>query len=113
MKAIVYYSYGSPDVIKLEEIPTPIPGDDEVLIKVHASSVNSPDWRSIRADPFFMRLADGLLRPKNNLLGLDLAGRVEAVGSNVEQFKPGDEVFGDAYECGFGAKRRQKNLANC
>jgi len=103
MKAIVYYSYGSPDVLELEEIQKPIPSDDEVLIQVHAASVNAPDWRNLRADPFFMRLTDGLLKPKNKMLGLDMAGRIEAVGRNVKQFQPGDEVFGDLYDCGLGA----------
>ena len=110
MKAIVYYSYGSPDVLELEEIQKPIPSDDEVLIQVHAASVNAPDWRSLRADPFFMRLTDGFLKPKNTMLGNDFAGRIEAVGRNVKQFQPGDEVFGDLYDCGLGAFAEYKSM---
>src|SRR3989337_79228 len=95
MKAIVYHNYGSPDVLKLEEVQKPAPKDDEVLIRVYAASVNSRDWRRMRASPFFIRLmAGGLLKPKTPILGADVAGRVEAVGSNVRQFQPGDEVFG-------------------
>jgi len=68
MKAIVYYNYGSPDVLKLEDIQKPTPSDNEVLIKVHAASVNAGDWRAVRADPFFIRLGGGLLKPKNKML---------------------------------------------
>ena len=95
MKAIICTKYGSPDVLHLEEVTKPAPGDDEVLIRVHAASINSRDWRLLRANPFFIRLAKGgLLRPKYPILGVDMAGWVEAVGSGVRQFKPGDEVFG-------------------
>ena len=95
MKAIVYYNYGSPDVLHLEEVDKPIPKDDDVLIKVHAASVNPLEWHFMRGKPLFMRLAvSGLLKPKNNILGVDIAGRVEEVGRNVMQFEPGDEVFG-------------------
>jgi NADPH:quinone reductase-like Zn-dependent oxidoreductase len=95
MKAIVCTKYGSPDVLHLQEVAKPAPKDDEVLIKIHAASVNSRDWRMMRANPFFMRLMPGgLLRPKNKILGTDVAGRVEAVGRNVRQFKVGDDVFG-------------------
>jgi len=103
MKAIVYYKYGSPDVLKLEEIQKSTPSDDEVLIKVHAASVNSPDWRNLRADPFFIRFTGGLLKPKNKMLGIDMAGRIEAVGKNVKKFRPGDEVYGDLFQSGLGA----------
>ena len=104
MKAIVHHKYGPPDVLKLEDIPKPTAGDDEVLVKVHAASVNAGDWHLMRADPFLIRLMfGGLLKPKNKILGADIAGRVEAVGSNVKQFQPGDEVFGDLSGCGFGA----------
>lgn len=97
MKAIVYTKYGSPDVLHLEEIEKPTPKDDEVLIKVHAASVNAYDWHFLTADVFLIRLmGGGLLKPKNTTLGADIAGRVEAVGSQVKQFKPGDEVFGTA-----------------
>jgi NADPH:quinone reductase-like Zn-dependent oxidoreductase len=95
MKAIICTKYGSPDVLQLQEVAKPSPKDNEVLIKIHAASINSRDWRMMRANPFFIRLAaGGLLRPKNKILGGDVAGRVEAVGGNVKQFKPGDEVFG-------------------
>jgi NADPH:quinone reductase-like Zn-dependent oxidoreductase len=96
MKAMVYHTYGSPEVLKLEEIQKPIPKDDEVLVKVHAASVNAADWHLLTADIFLVRLmGGGLLKPKDTRLGADIAGRVEAVGRNVKQFRPGDEVFGD------------------
>ena len=105
MKAIVYHKYGSPDVLELEEVEKPIPGHDEVLIKVHAASVNSWDWDLLRGTPFLTRLW-GLLKPKNKILGTDVAGRVEAVGRNVKQLQPGDEVFGELsrrfISCGWG-----------
>lgn len=95
MKAIVYYSYGSPDVLEFIEVEKPVPKDDEVLIKVRAASVNPLEWHFMRGKPYFMRLMGiGLLKPKNNILGVDIAGRVEAVGRNVKRFQPGDEVFG-------------------
>lgn len=95
MKAIVCTEYGSPDVLQLREVATPAPTNDEVLIKLHAASINARDWRFMRASPFFIRLVPGgFLRPKNKILGADLAGRVETIGSSVKQFKPGDEVFG-------------------
>jgi NADPH:quinone reductase-like Zn-dependent oxidoreductase len=95
MKAIVCPKYGSPDVLQLQEVPKPTPQDEEVLIKIHAASVNARDRRFMRAKPFFIRLVPGgFLQPKNKILGADVAGRVEAIGSNVRQFKPGDEVFG-------------------
>ncbi len=95
MKAIVCTKYGSPDVLQLQDVAKPAPQDDEVLIKIQAASINARDWRFMRAQPFFIRLKPGgLLQPKNKILGGDVAGRVEAVGHNVQQFKPGDEVFG-------------------
>ena len=103
MKAVVYTKYGSPDVLEFKEVEKPAPKDDEVLIKVHAASVNAADWHLLRADPFLVRFMSGLLNPKNQILGADMAGRVEAVGSNVKQFQPGDEVFGDISKCGWGA----------
>ncbi len=102
MKAIVCTKYGSPDVLNLEEVEKPAPKDNEVLVKVHAASANAADWHILRADPFLVRLAVGLLKPKYKILGADIAGRVEAVGRNVTQFQPGDEVFGDLSGCGFG-----------
>ena len=94
MKAIAYHEYGSPDVLKCEEIEKPVPKDDEVLIKVRAASVNPLDWRLMKGDPRFLRLFFGLRKPRLGRPGVDVAGEVEAVGRNVTQFKPGDEVFG-------------------
>ena len=93
MKAIVYRRYGSPDVLKCEEIEKPTAGDNEVLIKVRAASVNPADWHLMRG-PYIVRILTGLRKPKDTRLGRDVAGRVEAVGRNVTQFRPGDEVFG-------------------
>jgi len=95
MKAIVYERYGQPDVLQLQEVAKPTPKDNEVLVRVHAASVNDWDWGLLRGTPFMSRLFFGLLKPKNKILGCDIAGRVEAVGNNVKQFQPGDEVFGD------------------
>lgn len=103
MKAIVYTEYGPPEVLQLKEIEQPTPKDNEVSVKVHAASVNSYDWRLLNADPFLIRLmGGGLLKPKNKILGADMAGRVEAVGRNVKHFQPGDDVFGDLARCGCG-----------
>jgi NADPH:quinone reductase-like Zn-dependent oxidoreductase len=102
MKAIVYTRFGPPDVLQLREVEKPRPKDNEILIKVHAASVNAYDWRHLRADPFLIRLMGaGLLKPKHKILGADMAGRVEAVGANVKQFQPGDDVFGDGGYGGF------------
>ena len=95
MKAIVYRNYGSPDVLKCEEMEKPTPGDNEVLIKVRAASLNALDWRLMRGKPLFIRLLiGGLGKPKITRPGRDVAGQVEAVGRNVTRFKPGDQVFG-------------------
>src|SRR5712692_9147716 len=94
MKAIVYRDYGSPDVLRLEEIEKPVPNDNQVLIRVRAASVNPLDWHYMRGTPYIGRIEMGLLKPKVTRLGVDYAGTVEAVGRNVTQFKPGDEVFG-------------------
>jgi NADPH:quinone reductase-like Zn-dependent oxidoreductase len=101
MKAIVYRKYGSPDVLELVETEKPTPRENEVLIKVHAASINSYDWRHIRATPFLVRMGGGFLRPKDPRLGADIAGQVETVGRNVKQFKPGDEVYGDVSVGGY------------
>jgi NADPH:quinone reductase-like Zn-dependent oxidoreductase len=93
MKAIVYHRYGSPDVLKCEEIEKPTPADDEVLIKVRAAAINPAD-RLFRGTSYIVRILTGLRKPKDTRLGRDVAGQVEAVGRNVTQFKPGDEVFG-------------------
>ena len=103
MKAIVYTQYGSPDVLHLEDVATPTPADNEILVKIYASSINAADWHLLRAKPFLARLDNGLFTPKRTILGADVAGRVEAVGSAVTQFKPGDEVFGDLFASGHGA----------
>ncbi len=102
MKAIVYTKYGPPDVLQLKEVEKPTPKDDEVLIKVHASAVNDWDWGLLRGKPFVNRILFGLLKPKIKILGVDIAGQVEAVGKNVKQFQPGDKVFGDISGCGMG-----------
>jgi NADPH:quinone reductase-like Zn-dependent oxidoreductase len=102
MKAIFYDKYGSPDVIKQEEVEKPIPKDNEVLIKIHASSINDWDWGLIRGKPFYIRLLCGLLKPKFNIPGVDIAGQIEAVGNNVKKFQPEDAVYGDLSGCGFG-----------
>jgi NADPH:quinone reductase-like Zn-dependent oxidoreductase len=95
MKAIIHTKYGSPDVLQIAEVEKPTPKDDEVLIKIHAASVNAYDWHVLTADIFLIRImGGGLLKPKYTRLGADIAGRVEAVGKNVKQFQPGDEVFG-------------------
>ncbi len=94
MKAVIYEKYGSPDVLQLKEVEKPTPRDNEVLIKVHAVSLNSSDWEFLRGTPLYIRMW-GLLKPKYKILGSDIAGQVEAVGRNVKQFLPGDEVFGD------------------
>ncbi len=103
MKAIIYTEYGPPDVLQLKEVEKPTPKNDELLIKVHAASVNYSDWAFVRGKPFLVRLmGSGLLKPNNTILGADIAGLVEAVGRNVKQFQPGDEVFGDISGCGWG-----------
>jgi len=93
MKAIVCTKYGPPDVLQLREVEKPTPKDNEVLVKIHAASINAADLHLLRADPFIVRLmGGGLLKPKNTILGADIAGRVEAVGRNVKQFQPGGGV---------------------
>jgi len=94
MKAVVYRCYGSADVLELEDIEKPTPADYEVLVRVHAAAINPLDWHYMRGSPYFMRLGSGLGRPTDTRLGVDFAGTVEATGSNVTRFKPGDEVFG-------------------
>ena len=92
----MYTKYGPPDVLELKEVDKPIPKDDEILVEVHAVSINDWDWGLLQGTPFTNRLMSGLLKPKKiQILGSDIAGRIEAVGKNIEQFKPGDEVFGD------------------
>jgi len=97
MKAIVYQHFGSPDILECREVEKPVPGHDEVLIKVRAASINPLDWKLMKGGPFIMRLLLGLGKPKLKRPGVDVAGEVEAVGKNVTQFKPGDLVFGCCY----------------
>jgi 2-desacetyl-2-hydroxyethyl bacteriochlorophyllide A dehydrogenase len=103
MKAIVRETYGPPDVLHLEDVPLPTPGDGDVLVRVHAASANAGDWHLLRGTPLPFRLVAGLRAPKFKIIGTDIAGRVEAVGRNVTQFRPGDDVFGELSRCGFGA----------
>jgi len=100
MKAIVCHEYGSPEVLELREINKPVVRDDEVLVRIHAASVNTADWRVMRGLPYIMRgigsgLGFGMRKPKNTVLGRDMAGQVEAVGKDVAQLRPGDEVYGE------------------
>lgn len=104
MKAISQSNYGSTDMLSLQEVDKPVVTDKGVLVKVQAASVNSGDWHLMRGTPFLSRLMyGGILKPKIKILGMDVAGRVEAVGKDVTQFQINDEVFGDISECGFGA----------
>ncbi len=102
MKAVVYRKYGSPDVLKLEEVPKPVPKEGQVLVKVRAASINSWDWDMVRGKPFMVRMLWGLTRPKHTIPGADIAGVVEEAGYNVTKFKAGDDVFGDLCEAGWG-----------
>src|SRR5215813_12513399 len=111
MKAIVRRRYGSPDVLELQEVEKPVPKDGEVLVQVHAASVNALDWHTMRGQPFLLRTMDGgLSMPKDPRLGVDLAGRVEGVGANVTQFQVGDDVYGMGHgafaECACAAENR-------
>jgi len=102
MKAIVTTKYGPPDVLEFKDVAKPEPKENEVLIKIHAASVNAYDWHLLTADiPLVRLMGGGLLKPQNPIPGADIAGQVEAVGSSVTQFKPGDEVFGDISKGGF------------
>src|SRR5262245_16998058 len=103
MKAIVREIYGPPDVLSLEEVPLPAVGDGDVLVRVQAASANAGDWHLLRGTPLPFRLVAGLRTPRVKIIGNDIAGCVEAVGRNVTQFRPGDEVFGELSRCGFGA----------
>lgn len=102
MKAILYRRYGGPEVLEYADADRPEIGDHEVLVRVHASSINAVDYRMMRADPFLIRGVQGLLRPKRRGLGIDVAGVVEATGPGVTRFEVGDEVFGDAFQDGMG-----------
>jgi NADPH:quinone reductase-like Zn-dependent oxidoreductase len=102
MKAILFQQYGSPDFLQLKEVKQPVPKDNEVLVRVHAVSINEWDWAILHGVPFVNRLAYGLFKPRMQILGADVAGRIEAVGKNVRRFQPGDEVFGDLCRSGWG-----------
>src|SRR5687768_5785276 len=112
MKAILFPRYGAPDVLQLTEVEKPIPNENQVLIKVIAAAANPLDWHGMRGEPFLARMDNGLRRPKDQRLGADIAGRVEAVGKNVTEFKPGDEVIGANGAGSFAeyACTREKNL---
>jgi NADPH:quinone reductase-like Zn-dependent oxidoreductase len=113
MKAILFPKYGSPDVLQLAEVDKPTPNENQVLIKVIAAAVNPLDWHRMRGEPFIARMGEGLRKPQDPRLGADVAGRVETVGKNVTEFKPGDEVFGAIGAGSFAeyACTREKNLA--
>jgi NADPH:quinone reductase-like Zn-dependent oxidoreductase len=113
MKAIRFTQYGSPDVLRLEEVEKPAPKDHQVLVKIHAAATNPLDWHIMRADPFLVRLGQGFWRPKSPKLGADFAGVVEAIGKDVTEFKPGDAVFGSIGSGAFAeyAATSEKNLA--
>ena len=102
MKAIVAYKYGSPDQLQLHDIEKPVPGENEILVKIRASTVNDFDWSLVRGKPFVYRLLFGLLKPKSPIPGIELAGTVEATGKNVTAFREGDRVYGDISERGWG-----------
>ena len=94
MKAAIYSRYGPPDVVQITDVEKPVPKDNEVLIRVHAASLNPLDWHFMRGTPYAVRIVAGLRKPKVTKLGADVAGQVEAIGRNITQFKPGDQVFG-------------------
>jgi len=103
MKAFICEKYGPPETLRIMEVDTPAPSAGEVLVKVLAISVNPADWHSMRGKPVFSRATLGLLRPKHQILGVDIAGQVEAVGSSVTRFKPGDEIYANLLDHGYGA----------
>ena len=102
MRAVVHEKYGSPDVLELKEVQKPVPDDDQVLIKIRAASLNFSNLVLLKGEPFLARFVFGLRKPKFTIAGSDIAGTVEAVGKNIKQFQPGDEVFGDLSGCGWG-----------
>src|SRR5947209_5501316 len=94
MKAVVQLRYGSPDVLQVRDVDMPVAREGEVLVRVYAVAVNIGDWHLLRGVPYVVRAVSGLRRPRREIPGLDIAGRVEAAGRNVTRFRPGDEVFG-------------------
>ncbi len=110
MKAIVCSKYGPPDVLQLKEVEKPFPKDNEVLIKIYATTVNRTDCATLRAKPFFARFFTGLFKPKNSILGTEFAGKIEAIGKNVSSFKPGDKVFGFS-ENGYGCHAQYMRIS--
>src|ERR1700752_1445941 len=113
MKGIVHRCYGSPEVIRYEDLARPTPADDEVLVKVHAASVNPLDWHYLEGTPYVVRIDGGFGKPDDPRLGVDFAGTVEAVGKKVTRFKPGDEVFGGRFGAlaEYVAVREQRTVA--
>src|SRR5688500_8167875 len=103
MKAIVRDTYGPPEVLYMDEVPLPDVGNGDVWVRVQAASVNAADWHLLRGTPLPFRLVAGLRTPRFKIIGNDIAGRVEAVGRQITQFRPGDHVFGELSRCGFGA----------
>jgi NADPH:quinone reductase-like Zn-dependent oxidoreductase len=102
VKAFIYEKYGPPQALRIADVDIPAPAAGEVLVKVRAASVNAADWHVMRGKPLFSRATLGLLRPKHKILGVDIAGQVEAAGSNVTRFKPGDEVYANLLDHGYG-----------
>ena len=113
MKAILFPQYGSPDVLRLTEVAKPTPNENQILVKIYAAAANPLDWHRMRGEPFLARLGEGFFQPQNPKLGADIAGRVEAVGKNVTEFKPGDAVLGSIGSGGFAeyACAREKYFA--
>jgi NADPH:quinone reductase-like Zn-dependent oxidoreductase len=103
MKALVFTKYGSPEVLQLKKIAKPTPKENEVLVKIHTTAVNDYDWSLVKGKPYLLRLLYGILRPKHQIPGMELAGTVEALGTNANSFKIGDAVYGDISEYGFGS----------
>src|SRR5688572_21260694 len=102
MKAFIYERYGPPETMRMAEVDKPSPDADEALVKVLAVSVNAADWHLVRGKPLFSRATLGLLRPRHQILGVDIAGQIEGVGSGVTRFKPGDEVYGNLLDHRYG-----------
>ncbi|MEX2603307.1 MAG: NAD(P)-dependent alcohol dehydrogenase, partial [Gracilimonas sp.] len=102
MKAIILKEYGLPNVLEIGEVAKPIPNDKEVLVRIHSASINDWDWGLVRGKPFVIRLFFGLKKPKINIPGVDVSGKIEAVGDNVSSFSIGDEIYCDLSDCGCG-----------